>query len=54
MCVDVFSVHSCVEHVITHVLFSCTPACLSSHSTDSLKCEDFILKVNDRSEYFLK
>ena len=49
-----FTVNSLVEHVINHVLYSCLSGSLPSHMVESLKTEDFILKVYDKSEYLLK
>ncbi|XP_060563765.1 phosphatidylinositol 4-phosphate 3-kinase C2 domain-containing subunit beta-like isoform X2 [Ruditapes philippinarum] len=46
-------VHSLVEHIINHVLYSRLTGSMPSHMIESLKSVDFILKVNDRSEYLL-
>ncbi|XP_053384190.1 phosphatidylinositol 4-phosphate 3-kinase C2 domain-containing subunit alpha-like isoform X3 [Mercenaria mercenaria] len=46
-------VHSLVEHVINHILYSCLTGSMPSYMLESLKSVDFILKVNDRSEYLL-
>jgi len=48
------TVDSLVEHVINHILHSSLSAYLPAHMTQVLKSVDFILKVNDRSEYLLK
>ena len=52
--VSMVTVDSLVEHVINHILHSSLSAYLPAHMTQVLKSVDFILKVNDRSEYLLK
>ncbi|XP_052235355.1 phosphatidylinositol 4-phosphate 3-kinase C2 domain-containing subunit beta-like isoform X2 [Dreissena polymorpha] len=46
-------VHSVVEHVINQILHGYLSASMPRHMVLSLKTSDFILKVNDRSEYLL-
>ncbi|KAL3843199.1 hypothetical protein ACJMK2_021144 [Sinanodonta woodiana] len=46
-------VNSLVDHVISHVIYSCFQPVMPKHMMKELKTEDFILKVFDRSEYLL-